>query len=86
VQALRSAGIEPEGYVLPAAAAAFIANQAVESAISDNKPLIGKFVGTTFQTVIGPVAFGENHELATNPYRLQEWRGTAFVQPDASTN
>jgi branched-chain amino acid transport system substrate-binding protein len=85
-QAMRNAGIEPEGYTLPADAAAFIAGQAVEAAISDNKPLVSKLLGTTFQTAIGPVAFGQNHELTDNPYRLQEWRGNAFAAPAAPTN
>jgi branched-chain amino acid transport system substrate-binding protein len=86
VQAMRAAGIEPEGYVLPSAAAAAIASQAVEAAISVNKPLAAKLIGTTFQTVLGPVTFGQNHELADNPYRLQEWRGKAFAPPQSPTN
>jgi branched-chain amino acid transport system substrate-binding protein len=86
VQAMRAAGIEPEGYVLPADAAASIASQAVEGAISENKPLAGKLVGTTFQTVLGPVIFGQNHELTDNPYRLQEWRGKAFAPQTPPTN
>ncbi|TCR82135.1 branched-chain amino acid ABC transporter substrate-binding protein [Rhizobium sp. BK376] len=86
VQAMRAAGIEPEGYVLPSAAAAAIASQAVEAAISENKPLAAKLIGTTFQTVLGPVTFGQNHELADNPYRLQEWRGKAFAPPQSPTN
>ena len=79
VEALRGKGVEPEGYVLPAAAAAFVAGQAVGNALSDNKPLIEKLIGTTFSTVIGAVTFRSDHELADNPFRLLEWRGSGFV-------
>lgn len=76
VQAMRAEGIEPEGYVLPAAAAAAIAQQAVTAA--NGKPLADVLTGTNFMTPIGPVTFGANHELTDNPYRLQEWRNGAF--------
>ncbi len=76
-QAMREQGIEPEGYVLPAAAAAAIAQQAVSAA--NGKPLVDVLTGTRFETPIGPVTFGANHELTDNPYRLQEWRNGAFT-------
>lgn len=63
----------------PAAAAAQIASRAANSAKADNKPIAEKLVGTVFQTAIGPISFGQNHELTENPYRLLEWRGNAFV-------
>jgi branched-chain amino acid transport system substrate-binding protein len=83
-QALRDKGIEPEGYVLPAAAAAFVAGQAVGGAISENKPLFEKLIGTTFSTVIGAVKFGPDHELSDNPFRLVEWRGGKFLPANAA--
>lgn len=83
-QALRDKGIEPEGYVMPAAAAAFVAGQAVEAAIAENKPLVDKLVGTPFSTVIGAVSFGPDHELAENPFRLLEWRGSGFLPVDTA--
>ncbi len=79
VEALRAAGTEPEGYVLPAAAAALIADQAVQAAVAEGKPVAEKLIGTQFDTPIGPVTFTPAHELAQNPYRLLEWRGGAFV-------
>ncbi|AYG66390.1 MULTISPECIES: ABC transporter substrate-binding protein [unclassified Rhizobium] len=79
VQAMRAGGIEPDGYILPAAAAAQIASQAAEGAKAENKPVADKLVGTAFQTAIGQISFGQNHELTENPYRLLEWRGNAFV-------
>ncbi len=78
-EALRAAGTEPEGYVLPAAAAALIADQAVQAAVAEGKPVAEKLIGTQFDTPIGPVTFTPAHELAQNPYRLLEWRGGAFV-------
>ncbi|MBB5577451.1 MULTISPECIES: branched-chain amino acid ABC transporter substrate-binding protein [Rhizobium] len=85
-QAMRSKGIEPDGYILPAAAAVLIANQAAESAKAENKPIADKLIGTTFQTPIGPVTFGQHHELMENPYRLLEWRGSAFVPVTSPSN
>jgi branched-chain amino acid transport system substrate-binding protein len=55
----------------------------VNNAIAGNKPLLDSLVGTTFQTVVGPITFGENHELRDNPYRLLEWRGNGFLPPHA---
>ncbi|MBB3607774.1 ABC transporter substrate-binding protein [Rhizobium sp. BK602] len=86
VQAMRANGIEPDGYILPAAAATLIADQAAESAKAENKPVADKLIGTTFQTAIGPITFGQNHELTENPYRLLEWHGTAFVPPTTPSN
>ncbi|TXH85289.1 MAG: ABC transporter substrate-binding protein [Rhizobium sp.] len=85
VQAMRAGGIEPDGYILPAAAAAEIASQAADGAKADNKPIADKLIGAAFQTAIGPISFGQNHELTENPYRLLEWRGNAFV-PVTPTN
>lgn len=85
-QAMRAGGIEPDGYILPAAAAAQIASQAAEGAKADNKSVADKLVDTAFQTAIGPISFGQNHELTENPYRLLEWRGNAFVPPTTPSN
>jgi branched-chain amino acid transport system substrate-binding protein len=85
-KALRDQGIEPEGYVLPAAAAAAIAQQAASAAAESGLPVTGLLVGTNFETPIGDVTFTSGHELQTNPYQLQEWRGNAFVAPTASAN
>ncbi len=86
VQAMRAGGTEPDGYILPAAAAAQIAAQATEAAKAGNKPIADKLAGTPFQTAIGPISFGQNHELTENPYRLLEWRGNAFVPPATPSN
>ncbi len=86
MQAMHAAGIEPDGYILPAAAAAQIASQAASGAKAENKPIADKLVGTVFQTAIGPIAFGQNHELTENPFRLLEWRGNAFVPVTTPSN
>jgi len=46
-------------------------------------PLAQAIGETHVDTVIGPIAFDENHELSENPYRLMEWRGGRFVEPSA---
>ena len=86
VQAMHASGIEPDGYILPGAAAVQIASQAAESAKAENKPVTDKLVGTAFQTAIGSITFGQNHEMTENPYRLLEWRGNAFVPATAASN
>ena len=86
VQAMRASGIEPDGYILPSAAAAQIASQATESARAENKAIADKLVGMTFQTAIGPITFGPNRELTENSYRLLEWRGNAFVPVSGPSN
>lgn len=85
-QALRAAGIEPEGYVMPTAAAASIADQAATAAGSEKVAIAAKLVGTVWQTPIGQIAFGNDHELTDNPYRLQEWRDHRFQPPAAPIN
>ncbi|MBB3591130.1 branched-chain amino acid transport system substrate-binding protein [Rhizobium sp. BK529] len=86
VHAMRAAGVEPEGYALPAAAAALIADQAVQAAVTEGKPIAEKLIGTQFNTPIGPVIFTPAHELSQNPYRLLQWRGDAFVPPAGGTD
>ncbi|PZM13163.1 branched-chain amino acid ABC transporter substrate-binding protein [Rhizobium tubonense] len=85
-KALRDKGIEPEGYVLRAAAAAAIASQVVEATIAEKKPLLDKLIGTTWQTALGPIAFGANHELTANPYRVLRWNGKDFQPADGATD
>ncbi|SFB38678.1 branched-chain amino acid transport system substrate-binding protein [Rhizobium sp. NFR07] len=83
-EALRQRGSEPEGNTLPAYAAAQIAHQAAAQAGS-GRQIRDILLETHFQTVIGDIGFQSNHELADNPYRLLEWRGTDFTVPSAET-
>lgn len=80
-KAMHAKGLQPEGYVLPAHAAAAIAAEAVDIAHSEKKPIGEILLSRAFNTVIGPVRFNEMHELADNPYRLLIWRGDTFAPP-----
>ncbi|AYM57551.1 branched-chain amino acid transport system substrate-binding protein [Agrobacterium fabrum] len=80
---LRAAGIEPEGYVLPAYAATELTAALAEATQAQSKPapeiLAG---GTVFKTVIGDLGFTPSHDLSDNPYRLQRWNGQRFEPTD----
>ena len=73
--AMKEKDIVAEGYVLPAHAAV----TALASAAAEGGDLAGKLAGGNFVTAIGAVAFGADHELRDNPYRLLVWRSGAFV-------
>jgi branched-chain amino acid transport system substrate-binding protein len=80
---LRAAGIEPEGYVLPAYAATELTAALAEAAQAQSKPAPEILAsGTAFKTVIGDLAFNPSHELSDNPYRLQRWNGQRFEPAD----
>lgn len=74
-----AASIAPEGYVLPAHAAVTILADAWGISTAMGTPMSDALVGTTFETAIGPITFGDDHELTENPYRLLEWRDNRFV-------
>ncbi|MDS7597307.1 branched-chain amino acid ABC transporter substrate-binding protein [Agrobacterium tumefaciens] len=80
---LRAAGIEPEGYVLPAYAATELTGALVEMTQAQGKP--GPEIlasGTVFKTVIGDIAFNPQHDFTVNPYALQRWNGQHFEPAD----
>lgn len=79
--ALRAKNIEPEGYILPAYAAVEIAH-----AVAGSEHPTQALVSTQFSTAMGTLSFGEDHELAQNPLRLQEWRNGAFSLLDVATD
>lgn len=78
-KALREKGIEPDGYVLSAVAAADIADQADKAAKSEGKPLADILLARAFETALGPIRFTEKHELTENPYEVREWDGHGFL-------
>jgi branched-chain amino acid transport system substrate-binding protein len=82
--ALEEKGIVAEGYVLPAHAAVTI----LARADGEGGELAEKLAAGTFDTAIGSIAFGPDHELRENPYRLLEWREGAFrpVETAAGTD
>lgn len=71
-------GIVAEGYVLSAYAAATIAADALQS----GKDAIAALRERTFQTVLGPFAFGKDAPHR-NPYELVIWKGSGFVPAEA---
>lgn len=79
--AMKEMDIFAEGYVLPAHAAVTV----LAMAASREADLVAALSGEPFPTAIGTIAFGADHELRENPYRLLVWRGGAFVPVDAAT-
>ncbi|OLP61375.1 amino acid ABC transporter [Xaviernesmea oryzae] len=78
VDAMRAANLVPEGYVLPAYAAVTLLETAKDRGASDKTSLVDALLKDPFPTVIGPVHFEANHELAKPRYRLLEWRDGRF--------
>jgi branched-chain amino acid transport system substrate-binding protein len=76
---LAESTIEPEGYVVPAHAAVTILADAWGISTAMGTPVTDALIGTTFETALGPVTFGEDHELTENPYRLLVWQDDRFV-------
>lgn len=70
-----------EGYVLPAYSAITIILEANEIATGSGAPLADALSDTPFETPIGEIRFGKNHELSTNPFEMLVWDGNAFVLP-----
>jgi branched-chain amino acid transport system substrate-binding protein len=70
-----------EGYVLPAYSAITIILEANEIATGSGAPLGDALSDTPFETPIGEIRFGKNHELSTNPFEMLVWDGNAFVLP-----
>jgi branched-chain amino acid transport system substrate-binding protein len=75
VESLIKAGIQPEGYVMPAHAAMEVAMAAVSSTGASSATLDNQ----EFRTALGPVKFDVKGDLAENPYRLFRFDGTKFV-------
>ncbi len=84
VKALREKGVEPEGYVLPGAAAADVADQALKAATAEGKPVAVALEGRAFNTALGPIRFTDRHELTENPYDIRRWDGKTFIPQPAN--
>lgn len=84
VKALRDQSVEPEGYVLPAAAAVDVADQALQAAEAEGKPVNEALRGRAFNTSMGPIRFTDAHELTENPYEIRLWNGKQFVSQPAN--
>lgn len=79
VDAMRAAGVEPEGYVLQAFGAMSVLEQAKDQAEKDDKPLTEALLKGPYPTILGPIAFNTAHERADNPYRLLQWQSGRFA-------
>ncbi|NMG38605.1 ABC transporter substrate-binding protein [Chelativorans sp. ZYF759] len=79
IQALRDAGIEPDGYVLPAHAAMEIAVIAAAAAEDGSELVADVLSARAFPTVIGTVAFDAQGDLADFAYRLYRHDGRQFL-------
>ncbi|HWK65564.1 MAG TPA: ABC transporter substrate-binding protein [Rhizobiaceae bacterium] len=75
VESLENAGVQVEGYVLPAFAAMEIAVAAASSGAAPAEALDNQ----QFQTAIGKVAFDVKGDLTESPYRLFRFDGAKFV-------
>jgi branched-chain amino acid transport system substrate-binding protein len=71
--------IVPDGYVLPAHAAVEVAIDAVSRSADQAVALPAILDGTSFETVIGPVAFDGKGDLTVNPFRLFRHDGERFL-------
>jgi branched-chain amino acid transport system substrate-binding protein len=76
---VRSAGVEPDGYVMPGYAAVEVASAAVAEAKAGGEPVRKILDAKTFATAIGDIRFNDKGDLRDNPYRLYRFDGTDFV-------
>ena len=68
-----------EGYMLPAFAAATIADDVMGLSASNKKSKIENLIMSPFKTAIGQIQFTEKHELTDNPYALHVWQAGKFI-------
>jgi branched-chain amino acid transport system substrate-binding protein len=81
--ALRTAGIEPQGYVLPAYAAVQLwAAGRRASGSAEGEVLASTLSGTTTPTVLGTVGFGPKGDADIQGFSIFRWQDGALV-PDA---
>ena len=81
VEMLQKQKKSAEGYVLPAYSSITIILEASEIASGSGAPLADALTDTPFDTALGQIRFGKNHELSTNPFQMLVWNGNAFVLP-----
>ncbi|ASY63077.1 branched-chain amino acid ABC transporter, periplasmic amino acid-binding protein, putative [Sinorhizobium sojae CCBAU 05684] len=79
VKAMRAAGLEPDGYVLPAFAAVSLLEQAKDQAEEDDSALSDALMKGPYPTVLGPIRFNSAHERVQSPYKLMQWQDGRFV-------
>jgi branched-chain amino acid transport system substrate-binding protein len=75
----RSAGAEPEGFVLPAYAAVEVWAAAAKAAGStDFAKVAAAIAGGTFDTVIGKVSFDEKGDMRLPSFVVYEWKAGRY--------
>lgn len=79
IDALRQAGIEPDGYVLPTHAAMEIAVIAAAAAEDGGEPIEDVLFARPFPTVVGPVSFDAQGDLTGFDFRLYRHDGRRFL-------
>ena len=77
--ALATAGIPPEGYVLPSYAAMQIALAALSAGPIPAGAQPGELFTATYPTAIGPVRFDARGDVSQNPYRVFGFDGSRFT-------
>lgn len=81
--ALRTAGVEPQGFVLPAYAAVQLWAEARRASGSDQGETIATTIaGTATPTVLGPVGFDAKGDAQLQGFSIFRWQDGALV-PDA---
>jgi branched-chain amino acid transport system substrate-binding protein len=81
--ALRTAGVEPLGFVLPAYAAVQLWAEARRASGSDQGDVLATTIsGTTTPTVLGPVGFDAKGDAQLQGFSIFRWQDGALV-PDA---
>lgn len=78
LESFQKAGIVPEGYTMLGHAAVDVAAGAVRAASKEGTPIRQQLANFTFDTAIGLIHFNEKGDLASNPYRLFLYDGSAF--------
>jgi branched-chain amino acid transport system substrate-binding protein len=78
--AMELAGKVPEGYAIPAYAAAEVAVQLLTTAQAQAASLSDLLRKNVFETAIGPVQFDARGERIADTFRLQRYDGKQFVQ------
>ena len=77
--AIELAGKVPEGYTVPAYAAAEVAIQVLTTAQSQAGSLTELLRKNAFDTALGPIQFDPTGERIADTYRLQKYDGSQFV-------
>lgn len=82
VAALRAAGVEPHGYVLPTYGGMQVAIAALNAAAVSDTPVVEALAVGRFVTVLGEAGFDDKGDWIATPHRLFRYDGAAFRRVD----